>query len=141
MSAQYEAAAREAADKPATFRLCGEKFATLVEVDGLVIMELARVGVEEDNRDDDEMGGATTLAAFLDFLEGVLPSAEFRRFRRVCRRHAVPLETIITIAKDLMPLLFGFPTTPSVTLVAPPTGTGPSSTDGVISLEPAASTG
>lgn len=142
MSAQYEAAAREAADKPATFRLCGDKFSTHVEVDGLVIMELAKAGVDEDERDeDDQLGGAATLAAFYEFLEGVLPSGEFRRFRRVCRRHSVPLDTIITIARDLMPLLFGFPTTPSSSSAESPAATGRSSTDGVTSLVPAASTG
>lgn len=142
MSAQYEAAAREAADKPAVFRLHGEKFSTLVEPDGLVIMDLAKAAADEESRDeDDEMAGTATLAAYVEFLEGVLPSAEFRRFRRVVRRHHVGLETIMTIVKDLVPLLFGFPTAPSSSSAASPSTTGRSSMGGVTSLEPQASTG
>lgn len=142
MSAQYEAAAREAVDKPATFRLHGEKFATLVEPDGLVIMDLAKAAADEESRDDDdEMAGTATLAAYVEFLEGVLPSAEFRRFRKVVRKHHVDLPTIMTIVKDLVPLLFGFPTAPSSSSAASPSTTGRSSMGGVTSLEPQASTG
>ena len=142
MSTQYEAAAREAADKPATFKLCGDKFSTLVQVDGLVIMDLAKAAADEDRRDDDdEMGGTATLAAYIDFLEGVLPSSEFRRFRRVCRKNAVPVDIIMGVVKDLVPLLFGFPTEPSSVSASSPGATGLSSTDGVTTLAPVASTG
>jgi hypothetical protein len=144
VSIQYEAAAREAEGKPVTFGLGGAKFATKApdEIDGFVVMELSKVGIEEDEfGEDDEGSGMRTLAAFFDFFDGVLVPAEFRRFRKVCRRHNVPLDVIITIAKDIMPLLFGRPTTPSSSSVASPSENGRSSTDGVTSPGPAASTG
>lgn len=140
MSIQYEAAAREAEGKPVTFSLGGAKFATKApaEIDGFVAMELSKVGVDEDEFDDDDEGRAQrVLAAFYDFFDGVLIPSEFRRFRKVCRRHNVPLDVIITIARDIMPLIFGRPTTPSSSSAASPTENGLSSTDGVT----AASTG
>lgn len=142
MSIQYEAAAREAEGKPVTFGLGGAKFATKRpdEIDGFVVMELSRLGAVEDD-DDDERSGMEVLAAFYEFLDGVMVPSEFKRFRKVCRRHAVPLDVIITIAKDIMPLLFGRPTTPSSSSAASPTANGLSSTDGVTSPDSAASTG
>jgi hypothetical protein len=141
MTSPYEAAAREAADKPVTFRLHGEKFATKVEVDGMVIMDLAKAGVEEDDMSDSEAAGLYVLASFQEFLSAVLAPGDWRRFRKVCRRHNVGLEQIITIAKDIMPLLFGFPTAPSVDSAASPSAIGRTSTDGVTTLAPVASTG
>lgn len=141
MSAQYEAAAREAADKPATFGLCGQRFETKVDVDGLVIMELAKAGADQESADeDDTSAGMATLAAFYEFLEGVLPPGEWKRFRRTVRRHGVDLDQVITIARDLMPLLFGFPHTPSSVSAASPDGTGRTSTDGVATMAPLRST-
>ena len=142
MSIQYEAAAREAEGKPVTFGLGGAKFSTKRpdEIDGFVLMELSKMGAVEDD-DDDERSGMEVLAAFYEFLDGVMLPSEFRRFRKVCRRHNVPLDVIITIAKDIMPLLFGRPTTPSSSSAASPTANGLSSTDGVTSPDSAASTG
>lgn len=142
MSAQYEAAAREAADKPVTFGLCGQRFETKVEVDGLVVMELAKAGADHESADEDDgSAGMATLAAFYEFLEGVLPTSEWRRFRRVVRKHSVGLEQVIAVARDIMPLLFGRPPTPSSVSGASPNGTGRSSTDGVPTLAPVRSTG
>ncbi len=143
MSIQYEAAAREAEGKPVTFGLGGARFSTKSpdEIDGFVVMELSKAGVEEDELGDEESSGMRVLASFYEFFDGVLVPAEFKRFRKVCRRHSVPLDVIITIAKDIMPLLFGRPTTPSSSSAASPTANGRSSTDGVASPEPAASTG
>ncbi len=144
MSLQYEAAAREAEGKPVTFGIGGAKFSTKApaEIDGFVIMELAKVGVDRgDLDDDDDEGGMEVLAAFYDFFDGILPAAEFRRFRKVCRRHNVPIDVLIAMAKDVMPLIFGRPTTPSVDSAASPTSNGHVSTDGATSSGPAASTG
>ena len=140
MSIAYEAAAREAEGKPVTFGLGGAKFVTKApdEIDGFVLMELSKMGIEDD---DDERNGMEVLAAFFDFLDGVMPPSEFKRLRKVCRRHNVPLDVIITIAKDVMPLLFGRPTTPSSSSAASPTANGLSSTDGVTATGPTASTG
>lgn len=146
MSAQYEAAAREAADKPVTFRLCEERFATKVEVDGFVVMELSKAFADaiDDANDDaepDEEAGMRALVLWYDFFEGVLPAGEFRRFKRICRRNAVGLDQITQIGRDIMPLQFGFPTTPSSSSAELPTATGHGSTDGVATLAPVASTG
>lgn len=144
MSTQYEAAAREAADKPVTFKLCGKRFATKVEVDGFVIMDLSKAFAEElDTEDDerDEEAGMRTLVLWGEFFEGVMTPAELRRFKATCRRNNIGLPQIVEIARDIMPLLFGFPTSPSSSSAASPDGTGRSSTDGVSSLVPAASTG
>ena len=143
MSIQYEAAAREAEGKPVTWGLGGAKFVTRKpdEIDGFVVMELAKMAAVEDDDDDDERSGMEILAAFLEFFDGVMLPSEFRRFRKVCRRHSVPLDVIITIAKDIMPLLFGRPTTPSSSSAASPTTNGLSSTDGVTSPGPSASIG
>lgn len=139
MSTEYEAAAREAADKPVTFKLCGERFSTKAEVDGFVVMELAKAGIDEIEDDDGEESGMRTLATFYEFFDGVMTASEFRRFRKVARRNSVQLDTIITIAKDIIPLLLGRPTTPSSSSAASPIGSGRSSTDG--SLAPVASAG
>ncbi len=143
MSAQYEAAAREAADKPVTFKLCGKKFATKVEVDGFVIMDLSKAFAEaiDDEGDEDEQAGMRSLALWTDFFEGVMAPGELRQFKRTCRVNSVQLALIVEIARDIMPLLFGFPTTPSSSSAASPDATGRTSTDGVISSEPAALTG
>ncbi len=145
MSTQYEAAAREAADKPVTFTLCGKKFSTKVEVDGFVAMDLSKAFAEEMDRgedeDPDEEAGMRALVMWGEFFEGVLTASELRRFKTVCRRNSVQLRTIVEIARDIMPLLFGFPTTPSSSSAASPEATGRTSTDGVSSAEPAALTG
>jgi hypothetical protein len=144
VSIAYEAAAREAEGKPVTFGLGGAKFSTKLpaEIDGFVVMELAKVGVERgDMDDDDEDGGMEVLASFYEFFDGILAPAEFRRFRKVARRHGVPLDVLMTIAKDIMPLLFGRPTSPSAGSAASPMANGRSSTDGATSQGPAASTG
>jgi hypothetical protein len=137
---QYEPARREAADRPVTFGLCGERFATKVEVDGLVIMELAKAGTDQDSADDEDQGAnMAALAALYEFMAAVLPSGEWRRFRKVVRRRNVGLELILHIARDIMPLLFGRPTTPSSASAASPSTNGHSSTDGVVSAAPAPS--
>ncbi len=143
MNTQYEAAAREAADKPVTFKLCGKKFSTKVEVDGFVVMDLSKAFAEELERDDDdepeEGDGMRQLAIWSDFFEGVMPPSELRRFKRVCRDNSVQLPQIIEVARDIMPHIFGRPTTPSSSSAASPIETGRSSTDGL--LAPVASAG
>lgn len=163
MSAQYEAAAREAADKPATFRLCGERFTTNKPTDGAImdgfaVMKFMKAGIDEADDPVDEqelrarvdagdaaareelgMISARQHLVFFEFLEAALPRREFARFEKVCRRNQVSIEQIIQVARDLMPAVFGHPTKPSADSVVSPIGTGVSSTGGEATAGPLAS--
>ena len=160
MGAQYDAAAREAADKPATFRLCGERFETHSPVDGVIVdgfavMKFLKAGMDEADGDVDlddlrarsEKGDETAreelgmLSArqnlvFFEFLEAALPRREFARFERLCRRKQIGIEQIIQVSRDLMSAMFGRPTSPSSDSVVLPIGTGASSTDGAATTAP-----
>jgi len=166
MTTQYEAAAREAADKPATFRLCGEKFSTHkpsdegVIIDGFALMRFMKAGADEaDGVDEAEMDelreraakgdavaveelgliSARQFSVFFEFMEAVMPRREFARFERVCRRNQVGIDKIIQVARDLMTAVFGRPTSPSASSAVSPIGTGDSSTDGAATTAPLAS--
>ncbi len=160
MGLEYRAAAREAADQPVVFHLGKERFSTHVEVDGMALMEFMKAGVEEVDDDLDietlraqsEAGDAVATQAlglatarqvtvFYDFLQAALPAGEFRRLRKVCSRHHVPLPMVMQITRDVIKELLGRPTSPSAGSAALPSSNGASSTGGDTSQEPADSSG
>jgi hypothetical protein len=149
MSAQYEAAAREAAGKPVRFGFCGEQFHTHVEVDGLLIMEISAAGYEDEESgldlDDlrrraeggdtvaaEELGAITQrqIALFYRFLSSAMPAREFARFKRVCSKRRPGADDIILKAVEVLKAMTGRPTGPSSNSAGSPDETGRSSTTG-----------